>query len=171
MLTMTERDAKFTALLDRIPQFQNPEARDVIYVLESRMQDLETATKESMHTDADSIDFINELLLVIAGLSLRLIECRSGISQLAELKQRMFDVQHKKGMDYGEEADGLRNLRRRGIPGVVARMGDKMTRLDVLTKPGRVAAVSDESVEDTALDLANYCLLLIILIEDLQVKA
>jgi hypothetical protein len=83
-----------------------------------------------------------------------------------ELQGLMFDIQDKKGRDYGEETDGLKNLRRRGQFGVVARMGDKLTRLETLTQPGRAVAVQDESVEDTLLDLANYCLLLIILRED-----
>jgi hypothetical protein len=82
------------------------------------------------------------------------------------LQQRMFSVQAKKGRDYGEENDGLRNLRRRGVRGVFGRMEDKMIRLDILTKPGRQALVEDESIEDTLIDLANYSLLLIILMWD-----
>ncbi len=83
------------------------------------------------------------------------------------LTKRMFEIQDAKGRDYGEENDGLRNLRRRGVDGVVARMGDKMSRIEILAQPGREAAVKDESLDDTLLDLANYCLLLIILKEDL----
>jgi hypothetical protein len=88
--------------------------------------------------------------------------------KFSELMVKMYEVQFAKGMDYGEETDGLRNLRRRGVHGVVARMGDKMSRIEILTQPGREAAVKDESVDDTLLDLANYCLLLIILKEDLR---
>lgn len=84
--------------------------------------------------------------------------------QFKELIQRMFDVQDRKGRDYGEETNGLKNLERRGVSGVVARMGDKMSRLEALTQPGRVIAVVEETLEDTLIDLANYCLLLIILI-------
>jgi hypothetical protein len=82
------------------------------------------------------------------------------------LTKKMFEIQDAKGRDYGEEHDGLRNLRRRGVAGVVARMGDKMSRIEILTQPNREAAVKDESLNDTLLDLANYCLLLIILRED-----
>jgi hypothetical protein len=82
------------------------------------------------------------------------------------LQQRMFEVQAKKGRDYGEEKDGLRNLRRRGRKGVVARMGDKLTRLENLIESGREPEVKDETIEDTLIDLANYCLLLIILMWD-----
>jgi hypothetical protein len=83
-----------------------------------------------------------------------------------ELQQKMFEVQDAKGRDYGEENDGLRNLRRRGQYGVVARMGDKLSRLESLIQPGKQVSVKDESVEDTLIDLANYCLLLAILRED-----
>jgi hypothetical protein len=88
--------------------------------------------------------------------------------QFIELTQKMVELQSKKGLDYGEDGDGLRNLRRRGPVGVVDRMGDKLSRLESLIQPGRVAAVSDESIDDTLLDLANYSLLLIILRADLE---
>jgi hypothetical protein len=84
------------------------------------------------------------------------------------LQEQMYQIQDSKGRDYGEETDGLRNLRRRGVHGVVARMGDKISRIEILTQPDREAAVKNESVDDTLLDLANYCLLLIILREDLK---
>jgi len=82
-----------------------------------------------------------------------------------QLQQRMFDVQDAKGRDYGEDHDGLRNLRRRGQSGVVARMGDKLSRLESLIGK-RDPSVKDEPIEDTLIDLANYCLLLVILRED-----
>jgi hypothetical protein len=82
------------------------------------------------------------------------------------LQQKMFEVQAVKGRDYGEEQDGLRNLRRRGVRGVLGRMEDKMIRLDNLIQPGREVKVQDESIEDTLIDLANYSLLLIILMWD-----
>lgn len=87
------------------------------------------------------------------------------------ITQQLIELQGNKGLDYGEESDGLKNLRRRGIQGVVARMGDKLSRLESLTKPGRIAAVSDESVTDTLHDMAAYSILLEILIEDLAKEA
>lgn len=84
--------------------------------------------------------------------------------RFTELTQKMIELQSKKGQDYGEDNDGLRNLRRRGQTGVVARMGDKLARLEALV--GKRDPVVEESIEDTLLDLANYCLLLIILRED-----
>lgn len=84
--------------------------------------------------------------------------------QFVELQKQELSLQDRKGRDYGEEENGLKNLERRGVPGVFMRMGDKMSRLESLLAPGRIAQVSDESVEDTLLDLAVYSKLLIILI-------
>lgn len=88
--------------------------------------------------------------------------------QFLALQKRMFDLQKKKGADYAETIDGLRNLRRRGIEGIVARMGDKLSRIESLTHPGKNYQVNDESIEDTLIDLANYSLLLIILKRNLD---
>lgn len=83
--------------------------------------------------------------------------------QFIELQKIELDLQDKKGQDYGEDQNGLKNLERRGVQGVLMRMGDKMSRLESLLAPDRIAQVSDESVDDTCLDLSNYCKLLIIL--------
>src|SRR6185312_7304278 len=106
-----------------------------------------------------------DIVMDIAHCCVFFVSSRKGVTYDACLQQ-MFEIQDKKGRDYGEETDGLKNLRRRGVYGVIARMGDKLTRMETLTQPGREAKVQDESVEDTALDFANYCLLLIILVED-----
>lgn len=44
--------------------------------------------------------------------------------------------------------------------GIITRMTDKFTRLISLTKPGAVAKVTNESIIDTLLDMANYSILL-----------
>lgn len=74
----------------------------------------------------------------------------------------------RKGADYNrdqqEAGDTLFNLRVCEILGVVpsteegilVRLSDKFMRLISLTKPGREAAVKDESVLDTIADIHNY---------------
>lgn len=75
-------------------------------------------------------------------------------------------IRHK-GADYNrdqQEGDTLFNLRVCEIMGVVGsteegilvRLSDKFMRLISLTKPGREAAVKDESVLDTIRDIHNY---------------
>lgn len=74
----------------------------------------------------------------------------------------------KKGADYNreqqEQGDTLFNLKVCEILGIVGsaeegilvRLSDKFMRLNSLTKPGREAEVSDESVFDTIDDIHNY---------------
>lgn len=88
--------------------------------------------------------------------------------QFRILLEKMYEVQFAKGKDYAEDVDGLRNLRRRGVDGIVARLGDKLSRIENLIKPGKEASVLDESIDDTLIDFANYSLLLIILRKDLN---
>jgi hypothetical protein len=45
---------------------------------------------------------------------------------------------------------------------VLIRLKDKYNRLKSLTKPGQKQMVLDESMEDTLLDLANYCILTLV---------
>jgi hypothetical protein len=73
-----------------------------------------------------------------------------------------------KGNDYNsqqqEEGDTLFNLRvcallgivPSAVDGILVRMSDKLCRLVSLTRPGAVQKVSDESLEDTVVDLRNY---------------
>ena len=95
-----------------------------------------------------------------------MITMQERTEQFIELTKTMIALQATKGNDYGEQSDGLRNLRRRGATGVVARMGDKLARLESLIGSGRDPAVVEESIDDTCIDLANYSLLLIILLRN-----
>ena len=79
----------------------------------------------------------------------------------------------RKGHDYSGTVDTLRNLKAPEAYGVVTaeqgvlvRLGDKLSRLWRLTVPAAEAAVKDESVRDTVLDMVNYSLLLLALRED-----
>lgn len=86
--------------------------------------------------------------------------------RFVEITQEMIALQERKGNDYGETLDGLKNLRRRGPLGVVARMGDKLSRLESLLQPGKESKVTEETISDTCIDMANYGVLLKILLED-----
>lgn len=78
----------------------------------------------------------------------------------------MLETMRRKNADYtGNAADVFDNFtfsEREGcIPaehGFYTRMGDKFKRLGTFVKRGELA-VKSESVEDTLMDLANYCLL------------
>ncbi len=52
-----------------------------------------------------------------------------------------------------------------GIPGLVVRIGDKYLRLTQLSKKRYKRKVQDEKIPDTALDLANYGIMLLMLLQ------
>ena len=84
--------------------------------------------------------------------------------QFVKLTERMISIFEAKNADYAAGDDPFKNLRRHGEHGIVVRMDDKISRLDSFFNPAngkKEAAVPEESIEDTALDLANYALLLI----------
>ncbi len=65
-----------------------------------------------------------------------------------------------KNADYGNA------FRFWGVPGLVVRMGDKYLRLVQINRGNYHAKVADEHVPDTALDLANYGIMLLMLLEE-----
>lgn len=86
------------------------------------------------------------------------------------LCHRLIEITARKNADYtggSTENDAFANFRqveKLGICsteiGFLTRMTDKMSRLNSFVKKGELQ-VKDESVEDTLLDLANYCILMI----------
>lgn len=83
-----------------------------------------------------------------------------------ELYDRNIQVLRDKNEDYAGAGDAFKNFRaceRHGVAlgmGIVVRMEDKMARLGNLLQ--KEPAVVGESLLDTALDLANYAVLLAI---------
>lgn len=90
------------------------------------------------------------------------------IKMRARLNEKADEILVAKGNDYNsaqqEAGDTLFNLRicqllgivSSPVNGVLIRMSDKLARLVSLTRPGVVQQVSDESLEDTVIDLRNY---------------
>lgn len=68
-------------------------------------------------------------------------------------------IMRKKNADYANEEDPLANFRRFAELGFVVRMEDKLARLTTFAKRG-IFEVETESLDDTLLDLVNYCVLL-----------
>ena len=88
-----------------------------------------------------------------------------------EMRQRqifeneMLKLSSKKGHDYGESKDALYNLRMFGVHGVIVRMGDKFCRLKSFTENDKFE-VQDESLRDTFIDMANYAMLALIMMDE-----
>ena len=77
------------------------------------------------------------------------------------LMNKMDALLDAKGRDYSGTQDAMSNFHDFGWKGILVRIGDKFHRCKNLSKKDQ-AAVMDESIEDTLLDMANYCLLALI---------
>jgi hypothetical protein len=86
-----------------------------------------------------------------------------------EATAKMFDTTVRKNADYAGAREGQNAFQNLSTcehfdlttteVGIAVRMTDKFSRLCTLIK-GATAKVKDESIEDTLLDFANYCILL-----------
>lgn len=72
-----------------------------------------------------------------------------------EVTTSMAEIFTKKNHDYGNSF--FESLDKRGLVAALVRMEDKMNRLDSLSE--RKEQVTDESLIDTLLDLANYSIM------------
>jgi len=75
-------------------------------------------------------------------------------------------IREMKRTFYAKNADYGNAFRFWGTPGLVVRIGDKYFRLTQLTQKGYQRKVEDERVPDTALDLANYGIFLLMLLDE-----
>ena len=71
----------------------------------------------------------------------------------------MHELYRRKNADYG---DSFAQLRKRYPNFVCMRLFDKLNRLDTLMTPGYEAKVTDEKLEDTLMDIANYAIMEIV---------
>lgn len=77
----------------------------------------------------------------------------------ADVQQDLLQLFRRKNSDYGDAFEV------HGPVGCVIRIGDKLTRLTTIDR-NKVEIVQDESMQDTLLDLANYCTLAVMLLRD-----
>lgn len=83
------------------------------------------------------------------------------------------EMHNRKNQDYGRDTDPYANVRASedfGIPGWVggmARANDKMRRLQQAARKG---TLRNESVEDSLIDLAVYCVISLILFREQATK-
>ena len=77
----------------------------------------------------------------------------------ADICHDMHELYKRKNADYG---DSFAQLRKRYPNFVCMRLFDKLNRLDTLIQPGYEAQVTDEKLEDTLMDIANYAIMEIV---------
>lgn len=82
--------------------------------------------------------------------------------EFTELCKSMIETYIKKNHDYGNSFD--KSLDRFGIVAAIVRIGDKMNRIESLT--GKKAQVTDESIRDTLMDMANYCVMTVMWLDN-----
>lgn len=111
-----------------------------------------------------------ESLLHIAGLARSAYKNRSLDSRLsmAEISALQLYTYRKKNADYGNAFE--KSMDEDGILVAKIRIGDKIRRINSLIKNNGEGQVKDERLEDTYLDLANYCVMTILWIRKQQSK-
>lgn len=79
----------------------------------------------------------------------------TNVKKFNEIVCKMADTYEKKNADYGDSFG--QTCDEFGIIAAIVRMNDKMNRIKQLSKKN--ALVTDESIKDTILDLANYAVM------------
>lgn len=77
------------------------------------------------------------------------------VEQFMSITNNMAKTYAAKNHDYGNSFE--QSLDKFGLVASVVRLGDKMNRIESLTK--KEAQVKDESIKDTLLDMANYAIM------------
>jgi hypothetical protein len=83
------------------------------------------------------------------------------LESFAGITKEMLELTTKKNNDYASDDDPFRNFRAFEELGILVRLSDKFSRLRTALYDRKDMAVSDETVEDTILDLATYAVLLL----------
>lgn len=89
-------------------------------------------------------------------------ELPSPADDFKEICKSMIATYVKKNHDYGSSFD--KSLDKFGIVAAVVRIGDKMNRIESLA--GKKAQVTDESIRDTLVDMANYCVMTVMWLDN-----
>lgn len=85
-----------------------------------------------------------------------------------EISQEQLETYRKKNADYGNAFE--KSMDEDGLLVAKIRIGDKIRRINSLIKNNGEGQVKDERLEDTYLDLANYCVMTILWIRKQQSK-
>ncbi len=85
----------------------------------------------------------------------------STVQKFKELQQESLELFTKKNQDYG---DGFKKY---GTIGVLVRMGDKINRLQSITRTG-INLVETETLRDTLIDLQNYAAMALITLDETE---
>lgn len=85
------------------------------------------------------------------------------VDRLRSLTDTIVTTYSRKNADYGNSFG--KSVERYGLISALTRMSDKWNRLETLILNGGGPLVNDESLVDTLMDLATYCLMTVMEIE------
>lgn len=80
-------------------------------------------------------------------------------SRFGKILSEMFDTYKKKNADYGNSFS--ETIQEFGYIPAVARINDKLKRVKNMVKGREMNIIKDESLRDNLMDIANYCVLTI----------
>ena len=80
---------------------------------------------------------------------------KNNVKRFQEITEKMVDTYKRKNHDYGDSFDKL--LEKFGLNALLIHIFEKYNRLETLSE--HRALVLDESIQDTLLDMANYCIM------------
>ena len=98
-------------------------------------------------------------------VAMRLYCSRQGLVTFKDKALELHDIYKCKNSDYGNSFG--ESLEKFGVIASVVRLQDKVSRFVSLTTGGNKQLVADEKVEDTLLDLINYCIMTVMYYEEL----
>lgn len=81
-----------------------------------------------------------------------------------ELCNKIHNLYENKNSDYGDSVHDT--YKKYGLVSFLVRMEDKLNRLNTLNKNSNNIKITDEKIEDTLLDLANYALIALVELEN-----
>lgn len=88
------------------------------------------------------------------------------VHDFEQVTSEMRELYKRKNHDYGNSFG--RSFQKYGLISAITRMSDKWERIDSLCQ--KQAEVKDESIRDTLIDLANYCVMTIVELDKKAVK-
>lgn len=115
--------------------------------------------KKSVYSITRGLDIevsIDQLLPYLNNITDDYTYTSSDADRFAEITKKMLETFKKKNHDYGNSFE--ESLNEEGVAAARIRMGDKWNRFKTLSKGANIK-VNDESISDTLLDLANYCIM------------
>jgi hypothetical protein len=126
-------------------------------ILPERIVNMYSECFKKETSDADRIEYLRHITSMAR-------HCYGDYSEgnlfMCEISNLQIETYRKKNADYGDSFK--KSMDEDGILVAKIRIGDKIRRIESLLKKGGEGQVKDEKLQDTFLDLANYCVMTIL---------